>query len=757
MVFGLGKLTARRAEIRKSFRHAAGRPFWRRLRNDGSLISLAVAGVFCLACMAILVMREDVVPYRPGQWTRHDIVSRVDFSYRDEKQLAAARQQARDTTPRIYKQADPDPWQTVQQQLQALPDRVKGMTLDELPADLRFLLDAGSLAKLQEYQFGQHREKYEQWVKSYIESLRGLGLVIIPEETRREDLGRFIVVEGLPAPVRTETTFTPAMREDLAARLSRLAEQNFPLALQAKAALLTLKHISPTHVLDEVATAEARNRAAEAVPVSAGDVVKKANMTLIDVPPGGGEIRQEDWLVLKAEHEAYLRTLGSAIWGQRAGLAAIVLLMTAIASAYVALYQPRVVRNYARAIAIAVLLLAMLLLTQLAAVGSSSIYFFGVAPTILAAMILAIAYDQRFAMGLASFLAALVTLAVDADITFLAILESGVITCCFLMDEVRTRSKLIEVGGAAAVVMIAATFACGLIQFDPMRYVARNCFYSGAAGLTIGFVVLGILPFIEKAFRITTSMTLLELADASHPLLRRLSLEAPGTYNHSLQVATLAEEAAQAIGANSLLCRVASYYHDIGKINKAEYFVENQIEGGDRHLNLSPNVSLLIITGHVKDGIELAREYNLPTSLFPFIQQHHGTTLVEYFYQRACDAASPDQPSVSDAQYRYPGPKPKTKEVAILMLADAVESAARAMDEPTPGRMECLVRDIALRRLTDGQFDECDLTLRDLELIQRSMVKTLLGIYHGRIAYPSTSGITSASSEAAASQAARTA
>ena len=159
---------------------------------------------------------------------------------------------------------------------------------------------------------------------------------------------------------------------------------------------------------------------------------------------------------------------------------------------------------------------------------------------------------------------------------------------------------------------------------------------------------------------------------------------------------------------------------------------------------MSPNVSLLIIIGHVKDGIELAKEYNLPTSLFPFIQQHHGTTVVECFFDKACNDAAPDQPEVAEEQYRYPGPKPKTREIAILMLCDAVESACRAMREPTASRIETLVHEIAMKRLHDGQFDECDLTMRDLERIERSLVKSLLGIYHGRIAYASTSSITAA-------------
>jgi putative nucleotidyltransferase with HDIG domain len=246
-------------------------------------------------------------------------------------------------------------------------------------------------------------------------------------------------------------------------------------------------------------------------------------------------------------------------------------------------------------------------------------------------------------------------------------------------------------------------------------------------------------------------MTLLELADVNHPLLRRLSSEATGTYNHSLQVANIAEACAEAIRVNSLLCRVASYYHDVGKINKPDYFCENQTDGVNRHLNLSPSVSLLIIIGHVKDGIELAKEYNLPTSIFPFIQQHHGTTLVEFFYHQACEQhehKQPDQPAISEVQYRYPGPRPKTKEIAIVMIADAVESATRAMQDPSAGRIEALVNDIVMKRLLDGQFDDCDLSMREIQQIQRTCIRSLLAIHHGRIAYPSSAQFQGAATQA---------
>jgi putative nucleotidyltransferase with HDIG domain len=510
--------------------------------------------------------------------------------------------------------------------------------------------------------------------------------------------------------------------------------------------VFALQTVKPTHELYHNASVEAQNRAAAAVPSTAAVVSYKRNQILV---AGNHVLSDNGWQLLKAEKEAYLRHLGKQVYKSKVGLAGMVLLITGALTVYIYRYQRRVVRNHVRGVAIGALLISMLLLAQLAAIGPGPLYIFGLAPTILVAMIMTIAYEQRFAVGVASMHGLLVTLALDQGIGFYIILWVGVLTCCLMLDDIRTRSKLIEVGGITAVVMMAATAAAGGISMDPIRFIARYCLYSGAAGLAVGFVVLGILPFVEKAFKITTSMTLLELADASQPLLRRLAIEAPGTYNHSLQVATLAEAAAEAIGGNSLLCRVAAYYHDVGKINKADYFIENQMDGKNRHINLSPSVSLLIIIGHVKDGIELAKEYNLPASILPFIQQHHGTTLIEYFYHQACtrhDKEAADGPSVQETQYRYAGPKPKTREIAILMISDAVESAVRAMPEPNASRIETLVHEIAMKRLHDGQFDECDLTFRDLELIERALTKTLLGIYHGRIAYPSAAAIASAAS-----------
>jgi putative nucleotidyltransferase with HDIG domain len=740
------KAPARRAEIRKNRPDTVTRR-WQLMKASGVPVSIGIAVAFAVVAIAILSLREDVVPHRPGQFAAHDIVSRVDFTFHDTRKLADAQRTARGAAPRVYTE-DPALWKRIEEKLLAIPGQVAtAATPAELDEDLRNVIDSGTFDHLKALATKDARRGYNAQIQNFMAAVRKEGLTVLdPRQRAMEENRTNITVrsaDGTQADVMaTDATFTIDKRPPLENRLQRLAAQNLDFTLQPKIVALTLNALTPTHVFDENATAEAQNKAEAAVGSDAGNVVFKMNYPLVK---GGNEITDRDWQVLKAETQAFNRTLDRSSSKQFIGLVATVVIVTLVLSAYIAMFQPKVVRKHARGIAIAALLLSMLLLGQVSGIGSNPIHVFAVAPTILVAMILAIAYDQRFAMGVATLHAVLVTVAVGEGLGFFLILLAGLLTCCFMLDDIRSRSKLIEVGGGAALAMMAATAAAGLVALDPLVYIGKNCMYTGAAGIAVGFVVLGILPFIEKSFRITTSMTLLELADASHPLLRRLSIEAPGTYNHSLQVATIAEHAAESIGANSLLCRVAAYYHDVGKINKSDYFIENQSNGENRHLNLSPSVSLLIIIGHVKDGVELAKEYNLPTSIFPFIQQHHGTTLVEYFYHRACNLPqqqSCDAPAISETQYRYPGPKPRSKESAILMIADAAESATRAMPEPNATRIEALVEDLVMKRLLDGQFDECDLTMRDLETIRRACVKILLGIYHGRIAYPSTAAVT---------------
>ena len=296
--------------------------------------------------------------------------------------------------------------------------------------------------------------------------------------------------------------------------------------------------------------------------------------------------------------------------------------------------------------------------------------------------------------------------------------------------------KIIEVTILAAIAVFITAAALGKIQNRSFMEISFSSGSAAAVTFAVGLVIQGFLPIIEKVFGIATSMTLMDYSDANQPLLRKLAMESPGTFSHSLLIGSIAEAAAETIDANGLLARVGAYYHDIGKINKPSYFVENQMGSASKHEQLSPAMSQLVIVGHVKDGIEIAKEFGLPAVLRQFIETHHGTTLIEYFYNEAKKQQDEKQTEVSETEFRYPGPKPKTKEAAIVMLADSVEGAIRSLPEITPTRIEAVVHNMAIKRLQDGQFDECDLTLRELSRIEASICKSLAAHHHGRIAYP---------------------
>lgn len=254
-------------------------------------------------------------------------------------------------------------------------------------------------------------------------------------------------------------------------------------------------------------------------------------------------------------------------------------------------------------------------------------------------------------------------------------------------------------------------------------------------GLISSIIVIGILPIFEYIFKVVTNISLLEMSDFNNALLRKMILEAPGTYQHSLVVANLAEAAAESIGANSLLARVGSYYHDIGKILKANYFVENLIPYRDVHKDLKPSISKIIIMNHVKEGVELGRKNRLNPRIIDFIEQHHGRSLVYFFYQRAKEL-DPEREKEYQEEYRYPGPRAQSKEVAIVGLADTIEAVSRTLEEPTPARIREMVADVVRRKFMEGELDESNLTLRDLERITQSFVRVLNAIFHTRVSYP---------------------
>ena len=330
-------------------------------------------------------------------------------------------------------------------------------------------------------------------------------------------------------------------------------------------------------------------------------------------------------------------------------------------------------------------------------------------------------------------------------------------TAVSLTLQVRRRSKLIRAGLGVGLAIWLLSLTFGLIGpinlFPPTAndwgMIGVQSAFAIGNGIVTATIVGGVIPILEQLFQITTDISWLEASDLNHPLLRRMTIEAPGTYHHSLVVANLAEAAAEAIGANATLCRVCSYFHDVGKLVKPEYFTENMNFERNPHDDLAPTMSALIIIAHVKEGVDLALTHKLNQRVIDIIQEHHGTSLVYYFYQRALqqqeDARAggkimkireEDIPEVQEESFRYSGPKPQTKESAIVSLADIVESASRSLEKPTPQKIEQLVNELIEERIADGQLDECDLTLGEIKIIAERFRFTLMTMLHTRIAYP---------------------
>ncbi len=487
----------------------------------------------------------------------------------------------------------------------------------------------------------------------------------------------------------------------------------------------------PTLVYEESFTTKLRDQARASV-TDIFDVFHRNELLV----PQGQEITEEQILLL---WEEYKRSIAERTWQDRLrrGGAVVVLAaaMFALIGYYIVRHEPRIANDLGRITSICLLSVVALLVARLAAIQP---WHAELAPIAIAAMILAIAYNPYFALIVTFGLSLLTSVAMNAGIGHFLVIMGGTSVGVLCLHEVRTRTKLIKVGALCAVGFCVLTWATGLLEDQPINLIAVDSFWRAGWGLMAGFALGGMLPFVETGFGIVTGISLLELGDITHPLLQELVRRAPGTHNHSIAVGTIAEAASERIGANALLVRIGAYFHDIGKMLKPHYFVENQAGATNRHANLAPAMSTLIIIGHVKDGVDLGRQHHLPEPIVDLIEQHHGTTLVEYFFNEATkrSGANPDGATVLEGAFRYPGPKPQSKEAAILMVSDAVESASRTLSEPTPARIEGLCRDLINKRLHDGQFDECGLTLREIAEVRESLIKSLIGIYHGRVKYP---------------------
>lgn len=350
-------------------------------------------------------------------------------------------------------------------------------------------------------------------------------------------------------------------------------------------------------------------------------------------------------------------------------------------------------------------------------------------------MLITILTKKRIAQTMALFTSILMSILTGFNVQVIIILVLTSALSVIFMNKVEERNDIIKSSLYVGSFVFIFTLSMGMLLSSSVQENLNNALYASGSIIISGVLVIGVLPVIENLFNVVTEIKLLELANPNSPLLKRLQMEAPGTYHHSIMVGNLAEAAAEELRANSILLRVSAYYHDIGKLSRPQFFKENQIGSKNPHDEISPNLSTLIITNHVKIGLEMADKAKLPEEIKDMIAQHHGTTLVKYFYITMKNN-SDDESKVLEENFRYPGPKPKTKEAGILMLADSVEAAVRSIQEPTSGKVDAMVYRIFKDKLDDGQLDECDITFDEVSSIRKVFLKTLGSIYHERIEYP---------------------
>ena len=745
-------IAARSARRREEIRRIFPRPTFSALavlQKPEFIHTALILIAFIMATGAAVIWSRDQVKVRDGQIMTVTKLKRLPYRVEDVEATAALREEARKSAPRVYR-LNTMYLTRLEASLAGLPKAVADKTdpaviSEELQKE--FELTGADLQALQWYaKSEQNQLTWNEAVKLLVhDRLRNVPLLKSQEYQVYTTTAKKMVIwpDGALEPLLERPIELRADTSPPDPRLrSLIANTGFREGIVSIVWKRLTADPQPTILhSDEDSKRLAEEAAFSVRPVyidhQRGDVLYRRGDRL--TPEQLAEVQTE-----MNEYRANAPPLER--WRQRLGAVGLVAIVSLFLGGFAHIAYPKIVRNPLRIAAICGLM-GLLLATSVLITAFAPAFMLPAAlgPTLIVAIILLVAYDQRLALLLSGIQCMLVTMALEQSVPFFILLIAGCGTMIAQLRELRHRNSLIRAATATAAVAAVGTMLQGFYEVPLVPGAHEQILIHGfsAIGTSYGvaFLVLGILPSIERLFDITTGMTLAELRDPKRPLLRQLQQRAPGTYNHSLQVANIAEAAADAISADSLLVYVGALYHDIGKINKPDYFVENQSSGQNKHDKLSPAMSLLVIIGHVKNGIELAREYGLPRQIIHFIESHHGTTLVEYFYHaaKAKSEITDAGPSVAEVEYRYPGPKPQTKEAAILMLSDAVESATRAMPEPNPSRIENLVRKLSQKRLEDNQFDQCDLTFKELAMIEDAIINRLLAIYHGRISYPTGS------------------
>lgn len=716
-----GRVPRRRKARTKEGRRAEAATFWRltplRLwlaERDWGRIGLLVGTVLILSALLSLHLLPDKVSLHVGDLSTQDIRAMRTVRYEDEdatnrlKAEAASRAEPVYTSLHVASEAD----ETISEVYQRLR-RDQLLALDPVRASLALR--------------------------------REVGLTIPPEALtpllraeaggyhldQAERLTHQVVHDALDREIRDDH---PGDLADARARASdRLRVSLLPRTHLSAAAAVARAVLQPNRLLDRKRTSGAALSAERTVApvygqVFAGDTVVRRDQV---VTPG---------VIAK------LRALGlqnpRLDPGTVAGVTGLVAFMVGIVCFWLKRDYPPVFSATKTLVLLSLLVILGVLGLRLGSamlgvrLSTSQFGYVGMVWVAATGMLIAALIKPRVAMLVTALLAAQSGVILGNDLRFSILTLLSTWVAIFAVSDIRSRTDVLRAGSILCAANVVLSLFLGQLQGDTRADIEQSvvwAFFSGALSVALFGVSAALF---ERLFGITTHLGLLELSDPNRPLLKRFCELAPGTYTHSILVGNLAVAAAEAIGADTLLCRVGALYHDLGKMQRAQFFVENQAGGDNAHERLNPSLSALVVTAHVKDGLEIAEREKLPPVVKAFIVEHHGTSLIRYFYHQQCQEDDCEAAPDLEHQFRYGGPKPQSRETAILMLSDSVEAASRTLDKPTLGRIEDLVTKIIDAQLADGQLDECDLTQRDLRGIQSAFTRLLSGMLHSRIDYP---------------------
>lgn len=496
--------------------------------------------------------------------------------------------------------------------------------------------------------------------------------------------------------------------------------ENLPDELKTTGANIVNNTIKPNRFLDIETTQQKREEAKDQVE----DVVIKEGQIIVE---RGQNIDSKSYNLIKKT--GLIKENDGVDYGVILGSLILILIVEFVTLGYLYIFDKKTFSDTKLLTVVSIIVLTVVLISQI--INNISGYLI---PISVASMLTAIMINTRFSIVLNTVLAVVVGIATSSDISVISVSLLGGMGGAFAAVNTQQRYNIIVTGFIVSSINILTILGFGLVNNLEVNEFLRILIYGFANGVFSSIVAIGSLPLWESIFGILTPLKLLELSNPNQPLLKKLLVEAPGTYHHSVLVGNLSEAAAEAVSANPLLTRVGAYYHDVGKLKRPYFFKENQLCGDNPHDKINANLSALVITNHAKDGVTLAKSFKIPKEITDIILEHHGTTLVAYFYHKALN--EDDEGQVVEDRFRYEGPKPQTKEAAIIMLADSVEAAVRSMSAPNKGKIEVLVRNIIKGKLNDSQLDECALTLKDLNNIGTAFTSVLMGIYHQRIEYP---------------------